>query len=503
MLDFLKKYHKWLSIIFAFFIILFSISGIILNHRSAFSGIDINRNYLPSNYSIVDWNNAAVKSTLKINKDTIFIYGNMGIWKTDSSFSDFSDFNQGFPKGIDNRKVCVLFYSSSKNLFAGTFFGLYKYDYSSKSFNKIEIPTHEQRIVDIIEKDNQLYFLTRSHLLISNQDTKEFEIHELPQPENYDNKIGLFKTLWVIHSGEIYGEIGKLFVDIIGLIFIFLTVTGLILFINRKRILKKAIQRKPVLKIKSINKWNLKWHNKIGWITAIFLIFTTITGMFLRPPLLIPIAYAKVGKIPGTELAQTNPWFDKLRRIMYDEEEKRFIVATLDGFYYSDDNFKSDLIAFNNQPPASVMGVTVFKKTAKNTYLIGSFEGLFEWNTNTGKVWDYIEKKTWVKPKKKSRPIGKYLVTAYTDDYKGEEIIFEYNRGAININNGIEFSKQPEIIAQEYRLSLWNLGLEIHTGRIYEFLFGIFYILVVPLSGFGILFILISGFIVWWQMHRQ
>ncbi len=503
MFDFLKKYHKWLSIVLAFFIILFSVSGIILNHRNAFSSIDVNRDYLPSNYSIINWNNAAVKSTLKINNDTIFIYGNMGVWKTDSSFNSFDDFNSGFPKGIDNKKISVLFYSSNKNIYAGTFFGLYKYNYKNSKFQRIKIPTKEQRIVDIIEKDNKLLVLTRSHLLISAQDTKVFEVHELPQPEGYDNKIGLFKTLWVIHSGEIYGETGKILVDIVGLIFIFLTVTGVILFINKKRLIKKAISRKPILKIKSVNRWNLKWHNKIGWMTVVFLIITTITGMFLRPPLLIPIAYAKVGKIPGTELSQTNPWFDKLRRIIYDDEEHRFIVATLDGIYYSDDNFKSDLKLFDNQPPVSVMGVTVFKKTKKNTYLIGSFEGLFEWNTNTAKVWDYIEKKIWVKPKKKGIPIGKYLVTGYTNDFKGEEIIFDYNNGAININKGIKFIELPRIIAQKYRLSLWNLGLEIHTGRIYQFMFGIFYILVVPLSGFGILFILISGFVVWWQIYRK
>ena len=30
---------------------------------------------------------------------------------------------------------------------------------------------------------------------------------------NYDDKAGLFRTIWVIHSGEIYGITGKLIVD--------------------------------------------------------------------------------------------------------------------------------------------------------------------------------------------------------------------------------------------------------------------------------------------------
>ncbi len=502
MLNFLKKYHKWLSIIFSVFIILFSISGILLNHRKAFSSFDISRDYLPKDYRINNWNNAAVKSTLKIGDNTYLIYGNIGIWKTDSSFNKFKDYNIGLPKGIDNKKICSMYFSSHHQLYAGTFLGFYKFNSATNAFEEIELPTHEQRVVDIIEKDGKIYLLTRSHLIITDYEISHFTVKELPPPQNYDNKIGLFKTLWIIHSGEIYGTIGKIIVDIVGIIFIFLTITGLILFINRKRILKKFAKKEPITKIKKTNLWNLRWHNKVGWTTVIFLIITTATGIFLRPPFLITIANARVGKIPGTELATPNPWYDQLRRIMYDKEKERFLIATLNGIYYSDDNFKTELIKYKVQPPASVMGVNVFRKTSEDTYLIGSFEGLFEWNPKTGVVYDYIKKEIWHKPETMGPPIGDYLITAYSSDYKGQEIVFDYDKGAININKGKQFTKLPNTIKSAYRMSLWNLGLEIHTGRFYQFIFGKFYILIVPLAGLSILFILISGLIVWWKIHR-
>jgi len=103
-MPFLKKYHKWLGLILTVFILFASVSGIILNHRKALSGIDVRRTLLPKEYHYHNWNNAAVKGTEKINNDSVLIYGNIGIWLTDSSFSKFSDFNKGFPKGIDNRK---------------------------------------------------------------------------------------------------------------------------------------------------------------------------------------------------------------------------------------------------------------------------------------------------------------------------------------------------------------------------------------------------------------
>jgi uncharacterized iron-regulated membrane protein len=50
---------------------------------------------------------------------------------------------------------------------------------------------------------------------------------------------------------------------------------------------------------------------------------------------------------------------------------------------------------------------------------------------------------------------------------------------------------------------LWNVALEIHTGRIYQSLIGDFYVLIVPLTGIFVLFILVSGFIVWLKTRKK
>ncbi len=501
-MEFLKKYHKWVAIVLTVFIVLYAVSGIILNHRELLSSVDIDRSVMPKEYHVYHWNNAAVKATEKLSPDSILIYGNIGIWLTDSNFVKYKDFNFGIPGGIDNRKVCVVKNSSKYGLWAGTLFGLYKYDVKSNKWSKVVIPVKEQRVVDLLDLGDSLYMLTRSHLLVYKEG--KFTSRTLPPPEGYDGKIGLFKTLWVIHSGEIYGISGKIIVDFVGIIFIFLTITGLIVFINKYRIQNRFKKKKDFKKLKKINLWNLRWHNKTGWITLIFLLITTTTGMFLRPPLLVAIADARVGKIPGTELAQPNPWFDQLRRIIYDKEKNRFLLATFYGIYYSDDNFKSDIKKFENQPPVSVMGVNVFKKTGESKYLVGSFEGLFEWNPETGYVFDFIKKEPYKKKKVAGPPIGDYLVTGYTTDYKNQNIVFDYDKGALNIDKtGINFPGVPQNIKKAFGISLWSVALETHTGRIFQPLLGLFYVLIVPLVGLSLLFILISGFIVWWKLHRQ
>jgi hypothetical protein len=483
----------------ALLIIIFSISGIILNHRELLSSVDVNRNILPEAFQYNNWNNAAVRATVKLNENSFLTYGNIGIWHTDSTFSKFTDFNVGFPDGIDNRKIFKIL-QTNKELLAGTLFGLYEFNHEKKQWLKIPLPLHEENVVDILQKGDSTFVLTRSHLLLTTN-LKTFNTINLPQSENYDNKVGLFKTLWVIHSGEIYGEVGKLLVDLMALVFIFLSVGGVILFFSKRQI-KKAKTNKPKQEsIRKTHKWNLKWHNKIGWITAIFLIFTTLTGMFLRPPLLIAIAYNRVAKIPFTELDTPNPWFDVLRRVMYIPEKELFIISTSEGFYSFDKDFKNKAKMFEIQPPASVMGVTVFEQLNAENVMVGSFEGLFSWNYKTGKVFDLIKKQPYVRPIKKGPPVGDYKVSGYSSDFKGQQIAFEYQHGAINLDGGSEFTPMPENIIENAPMSLWNLALEVHTGRIYGAFLGIFYILVVPLSGILILLTLIGGIVVWYKFH--
>lgn len=494
----LKKYHKWFSIIFTILILMFSFSGIILNHRNLLSPVDVNTALLPSPYKYQNWNRAAVKGSLKIEKNKILIYGNIGVWETDTLASYFKDYNTGFPEGVDNHKISKLLKIENGRLLAATMFGLYSFE--EKAWNKIELPIQKERICDLHLKQDTLLILSRSYLLKS-IDLIHFEKIEIPAPENYDNKIGLFKTLWVIHSGEIYGEAGKIIVDFLGLILAFLTISGLVLFINKVIIRRpKTKPKKNKILIKS-NKWWLRWHNKLGWITILLLLITSSTGIFLRPPFLITIANSKVNKIPFSELDTDNAWFDQLRTIHFDTHINHYIIGTSGGFYAANESLNKPLIKFRSQPPASVMGITVFKEYAPLQYLVGSFEGLFIWNIRNNQIFDFIEKKPYVPVRTKSRPLGNYLVSGYSNDFNANNLVFEYGYGTISLNNRA-FAKMPEEIKNQ-GISLWNLALEIHTGRIFETILQDFYILIVPITGLSIIFILISGFLVWYKLFRK
>ena len=518
-LKFFKKWHRWPGVIMGLFFILWAISGVVMNHRSLFSPLDINRKYLPSEHRYKNWNNAAVKSGINLG-DSLLIYGNIGVWLTDSSFTSFTDFNAGFKKGIDNRKISSMLVTQNGNVYAGTLFGLFYLDKKDNHWQKISVPLKDERIQWLVEKEGRVIVLTRSAMFESLDDPENFVVNalKLPSSEGYDNKAGLFRTIWVIHSGEIYGLAGKLIVDLLALIVIFLAVTGALHFCMPYALRSLKRLKKPLHSASATKRFSAKWHKKAGIWIAVFLLINTVTGMFLRPPLLITIANARVAKIPWSALDTPNPWEDRLRAVIWDEDIHGYIIGTTEGIFYADESLKHNLSPLPNQPPLSVMGINVFQKTGPFTYLVGTFNGLYDWSPGDGvpKGWspkglesqgdgvprDHFNGQIPKQLNTASKPFGNEMVSGYWSSGNGKEIYFDYNRGAISTRD-LPMPEMPSEILEKSPMSWWNVALEVHTGRIFKPLIGDFYILIVPLFGIFGTILVISGIIVWIKLYAR
>jgi len=492
-----RKLHQWPGFVIAFLSILFALSGMVLNHRQLLSSMDVNRDLLPPGYQYKNWNMAAIRGSLTINARQELIYGNIGIWSRNGE--EFVDFNQGFPTGIDHRKIAKLAQMPNGNLYAATQFGLYKRGENDVQWDKVQLPIREERLTDLFLKQDSLIVLSRSFVLKS-ANGKDFECLQLPAPPGYVKETGLFQTLWQLHSGELFGLPGKLFVDLLGLITILLSVTGLLHFFFPKIARRPKQKQKGNNKLTTARRLNLHWHNVVGYSAIAFLGVNTTAGIFLRPPLLIPIANSKVGLIPGTTLDNPNPWFDKLRCGTWDKNRQQYVVSTSEGFYFFDESLNREPIPAQVQPPVSVMGCNVLEETAPAQYLVGSFSGLFIWDIRQNRVIDAFSGRP---PQNTGgRPISDHLISGYAEMLQGDQFLFDYNRGMQNLQNK-PLWKMPSNILTASPLSLWNTALEIHTGRIFEHLLGPFYILYVPLSGLCLLMVLLSGFLIWWKAYRS
>lgn len=192
-----KKLHKWPALIIAFILLYYGISGIFMNHRELISGIDLTRRFLPEKYHIEDWTNGSLKSTLTINADSIIVYGNIGIWVTDSSYQEYNSLNSGFKKGVDNRKIYDVHLTEDGSLYAATHFGLFSYDDDSNRWIQFPLEVRNKRFVSIESVGDTIYAINRSYLFkgMSNGKSTSFSKIELPPDLNYTNETGLFETI--------------------------------------------------------------------------------------------------------------------------------------------------------------------------------------------------------------------------------------------------------------------------------------------------------------------
>jgi hypothetical protein len=481
-----------------------------MNHRELLSGIDVGRNWMADEYRYQNWNNAAVKSYLHLGGDSVLIYGNIGIWLTTDNYQTFSDFNRGFARGIDNRKIFSMIKTSSGNLYAGTLFGLFGFDNTTRQWIKVNLPVDNERITSLLEVDDNLMVMTRSEILVSGSGSGDINLAPLTfaplhllAPVGYNNKTSLFKTLWVIHSGEIYGKVGKLVIDLLGLFVVVLTISGIIHFLAPNILRRRKRKHKDITGLAATKRISVKWHKQVGIVVVVLILINSLTGMFLRPPLLIPIAGAEVSKIKFSSLDNPNPWHDKLRTIIYDEDLDGFLVGTNEGIYFADRDFEDWLIPAPVQPPLSIMGINVFEKVGHDEYLVGTFNGLYIWMPLRQQVIDYFSGVPPQNTDTRGRPISDHMVSGLIRDLNEKTYYMDYNGGAIPLNHNEGFIEMPGHLLETGKMSLWNLALEIHTARFFKFLFGELYILFIPLFGLSMIVLNLTGLLVWIKLYRR
>ena len=120
-----------------------------MNHRETFSSLDVSRAYLPSEFEYRNWNNGALKGSLIIGRDSILVYGSIGIWVTDSAYQNYRPLNRGFANGSDNQKIFDMDRDPDGNLYAATQFGLYGYDQAGGQWLAIGMDEANELVVAI------------------------------------------------------------------------------------------------------------------------------------------------------------------------------------------------------------------------------------------------------------------------------------------------------------------------------------------------------------------
>ena len=459
---------------------------------------------MPPAYHIQNFNNGIIKGSIKASDDSVLAYGYGGIWLTDAKMKSWKDFNKGLPKNVDDRNIRNMVQTKDGEIWCAATMDVYRFN--GKEWRRFPLPDNHERIADItLTKDSMsLIAMTRSAVYeISGKKMKTANDKIdaasenlmatrkiIGQPEGFTPMVTLFKTVWHLHSGAFFGLTGRLIVDAIAIVLIILSITGIILFILPYRIRRqKRLQaRERMVKLGKQMVFNAKWHNKLGYATIILTLWISITGMCLRPPLMVPLAMNKTTE----KVKDGNVWHDKLRAIRWDAAEENWLVSTSEGFLRVDEHFLHQPTLLNKEktPKVSPMGVTVFESDGKGGWLVGSFSGMFHWYPEKNLIVDYFTGKQNIE--KSMIPISNHLVSGYSKDFfGGKEVIFDYSKGA---SLG-ETASTPELLSA-IPMSLWNVALELHVGRCYSPLLGPLSDLFVFISGLLITLVLLSGYII-------
>ena len=488
---FWKKYHKWVGLVFSFFILVFCFSGIILNHRKEFSRCELSRGWMPRDYRFDNWNNGMVKGTLRLPDSTIFFYGNTGVWKTDSCFTDFAPVNEGFDKGVDNRKISHITTLPDRSIWCAALYDIYRLD--GEVWTRQPLPGNKERVTDVTFHGDTLVALTRSQVYTAVSPYQEFKGSALQAPEGYTGKQSLFRQIWLLHSGELFGMVGKIIVDCLSVILIILCITGILYTFLPKIIKKRKKKSKDTTAAIQTMKTSTKWHFKLGTWLFVPTLILAVTGWCLRPPMMIPFVMSSSKPLPGSTLDSDNPWHDKLRAVRWDDACGKWLMSTSEGFFWMED-FKDVPVKASNVPPISPMGINVFHQERPGEWIIGSFSGMYRWNTATDLVTDYFNGETY-DPSKASF-FGSSSVAGYSADLAPwKEVVFDYGSGAHSATNGgLDFAEMPELLRAQ-PMSLWNFALEMHVGRCYYPILGPLSSMFVFIAGLLLTFTLISGYV--------
>lgn len=484
-----RRQHKWSSLAATFFLITLCLSGILLNHRNVTDTVSVSRSLLLPFYHYHDWNLGLMRGTLPTDIDsTVIIYGNSGIWLHSLRDHTTVDFNKGIPSEPCARQILSVKRYGGK-LLALSPGGLYVRTDGDDRWHPLAADDSAldpgERMSDMTTAGDTLLLTGRSNLYAATGGTLGFRKITLSRPDEEGfGKTTLFRTVWSAHSGELFGLPGRLVADSLALVLTALCLTGLTIWLLPKLVKRRAREKLDIKNLTHSLKLNIRLHRKLGYWTVAFTLLICLTGWLLRPPFLLALVHVRTSPPPGSTLRSDNPWNDKLRMARHDGKTGRWLLLTSEGTYALE-KLKGNIHMpqkMASQPPVSVMGPTVFEEDADGKWIVGSFSGMYNWSPSEGNVTDWFtgEKVT----KRTGAPFGKKAISGFSRDLGNTPAAVLYDKGTTDLSQPEEMRYLP--------MSLWQVALETHTGRIF---FGNaatwFYITVI---GGVVLWCLISGF---------
>lgn len=480
-----KWLHKYIGLFIVLYAIWMSVSGILLNHPNLIENYSVPKWLIPQRYTLEDnWNRKALKKAVysQDNPKKVYISGSQGVWISEDRAKNFRKMVNGFPTDpyLGKTNDIILLGSKNQKLLAATDGGLFYCNVKDEEWSKIELDDESERVRKILIVKDELIVFTSSFVFKSELEAENFSFKkiQLQSAKSEERKFRLFSLIFHMHSGEIWGLPGRLVVDAIGLVLLFATLSGIYMWYMPWK--KKKFGIRPTLEKRKIFAWLHKYHLKIGIISAVFVLFIGITGIFLLRPLSLTIIGKSVTSKYYPASLPENRFENMINNALYDEVEDRIIVQADRAFWSTSTDFSTPLKKIEMAMSAPDHGMSVFQPHGKDGFLMGSFGGIFNLHRD-GSFTSLLPHKS-----------GRTLITGYFKTPDGEEFVTALYKGLIPLKNSELNGRfvMPTEMVENFRWPLWSFLFSLHNGRIFSDLFGMWNTMIV--FTFGVLFVIIS-----------
>ncbi|MEA1922902.1 MAG: PepSY-associated TM helix domain-containing protein [Pseudomonadota bacterium] len=507
--------HKYLGLIALVYFLGMGVSGILLNHPTLLQGFSLPLGWMPDSYQFRNWNRWSLRDAAfsKQQPEKIYVAGKDGVWMSRNAGRNFTPMSSGLPASAYLRDTNCLLLVENHNpirLYAGTRNGLYYCSPDLARWQAVQNPELQKtEIIDLLKTDQEIFVFTKTDCFVAplSEQSPVFGARELKTPPGFKPRAPFFRFMLKLHDGSLFGLTGRMVADIVGLILIFLSLSAFYLWYVpwRRRQTRGYRRNRP-----RYYKFFYRYHLKLGIYASFFLILIALTGMFLRPPLLIAIVRIQTPKLlqPANPTAKNQ--LGRIHQAAWLKSNNKLYLTTQNGIFYGPPDGSKPFSAIKNRLPIHGMGATVFEPLADNSLLIGSFSGLFKWQPETGKVTNLTADKS---PRR--RRFGGAMVAAAGVDNGTPRFWCDYRRGLqplpgkIPTLTEIQAGKltssltMPKKISKKSRISLWHLLFEFHNGRIFRNLLGRYTWLLIPLGGLALLITVISGTYDWFYRRKS
>jgi hypothetical protein len=475
--------------------LLMGISGVLINHPALIRGVSVPAAFVPAGFQYRDWNRMAMKELVYSEQeaDTLFTAGRMGVWQSKDGGRTFASMEKGYPSSAFDRDTnCLLLTrrNGKETLYAGNPAGLFMWDFQTQGWKKINHrDLNLMGVKDIVlAQGHPLVFTPRGCFRIEGS---EQEPTLSSMPLRFDTlplqTISMVRFMLRIHDGSILGFSGQLFVDALGVVLIFLSLSAIWLWYlpwRRKRLYKRPIDA-------YLYRLMHKYHLKIGIYSLFFLAVIVLTGMIIRPPFrqgivnnTVPSSWVKFDESSANR-------YPGIRRVLYLAKENRLLLGTRMGFFMGPADFSQSFTLTPMAVPVSGMGVNVMERLSRDKLLIGSFDGLYIRDLVSGSVTDVMAENEAralsLKKHSKNRAVGAAVQNGTLRFW------VDYQRGLIPVDLRDVSPIMPEALGHNTRMSLWRYLRAIHTGHLFKDFFGRYTWLLIPAGGMLLLISLLSG----------